>query len=99
MDSLEDLRAATASLEDATGYAVQGSPLALSPPLAPATSPVTSPPPAPLASSSPAPSPEPRPPARRSSRAWTPSEVLDVVALYMPTALLPQQNLGADSVG
>ena len=76
--SLEDFYGI--SLVDGTGYSC--APLSLSPPLAPTTSPATSPPLAPLESPTPALQSSPSPPARRSSRAWTPSEILDVVALY-----------------
>ena len=72
----------TVTIEQSSGYNLFDIPLALSPPLAPATTPATSPPPAPLASPAPAPSPSPEPPARRSSRMWTPREVLAVVALH-----------------
>ena len=76
MDSLEDLRAVTASLEQSSGYTLFDAPLALSPPLAPTTSPVTSPPPALLASSS------PLPPTRTVHRAWSDDEIDHVLRLF-----------------
>ena len=83
MDEFEHLSLSrTATIEQSSGYNLFDVPLALSPPLAPTTTPATSPPPAPLTSSPPGPSPSPEPPARRSSRMWTPREVLAVVALH-----------------
>ena len=72
MDSLEDLRAATASLEQSSGYNLFEAPLPLSPPLAPLASPVTTPPPAPLASPPPV---LPSSPAARTAPNWTADEV------------------------
>jgi len=88
MDNLEELRAATASLEQSSGYTLFDTPLPLSPPLAPTTTPVTSPPPAPLvpapAPSPPFPSPAQLQPAPRprTTHFWSPAEVREVVALY-----------------
>ena len=76
MEDLADLREATASLEEVSGYRISGSPLALSPPLAPLTSPTTSPPPALLASSS------PLPPTRTVHRAWSDDEIDHVLRLF-----------------
>ena len=76
MDSLEELRAATASLEQSSGYNLFDAPLPLSPPLAPTTSPATSPPPAPLTS------PPASPPARAVPHAWTTDELELAVGLF-----------------
>ena len=80
MDNLGELRAATASIEQSSGYNLFDAPLALSPPLAPLASPVTTPPPAPLASPAPAWLPSPPPP--RTAHNWTDDEIELVVGLF-----------------
>ena len=80
MENLEDLRAATASLEQSSGYNLFDTPLPLSPPLAPTTSPATTPPPAPLASPPPVLPSSPPPP--RIAQNWSTDEVELVVGLF-----------------
>ena len=80
MDSLEDLRAATTSLEQSSGYNLFEAPLALSPPLAPLASPKLSPPPAPLSSPSPALLASPAP--ARIAQNWSTDEVERVLKYF-----------------
>jgi hypothetical protein len=82
MEDLGELRAATASIEQSSGYNLFDAPLALSPPLAPTASPLSSPPPALLASPPP---PSPTRNARSAGlvQSWSDDEMDHVLALFV----------------
>jgi hypothetical protein len=87
MENLEELRAATASLEQSSGYNLFEAPLPLSPPLAPLATPKLSPSPAPLSSPSPAPLASPSPallasPAARTAPNWSADELELAIGLF-----------------